>query len=129
MNNNDNTMNVERDPMDWDHVETELWKRHERMSKEESTMKQINSAVVIAKKWFDRVNGNTYHSTRIIINGVEADFKKPFEYGYGDAYMDTAATLAIENGYSHDDMDRNALRCWLKSNAIVDVVNVKRSEM
>lgn len=92
-------------------------------------MKQINNAVVIARKWFDRVNGNTYHSTRIIINGVEADYKKPFEYGYGDAYMDTAAMLAIENGYSHDNMDRNALRCWLKSNAIVDVVNVKRSEM
>lgn len=121
MNNNDNAM-------DWDFVETELLKRHERMSKEENTMKQINNVVIIVRKWFDRVNGNTYHSTRIVINGV-ADYKKAFEYGYGDAYMDTAARLAIENGYSHDNMDRNALRCWLKSNAIVDVVNVKRSEM
>lgn len=92
-------------------------------------MRQIENAVIIAHKWFDRVNGNTYHSARIIINGGEADFKKPIEYGYGDSYMTTAADIALENGYTRDNMTRDALRSWLKSNAIVDVVSVKKRDL
>ena len=92
-------------------------------------MKQIENAVIIARKWFDRVNGNTYHSARIIINGSELDVKNPFEYGYGDSYMTTATDLAIENGYGRDGLNRDGLRSWLKSNAIIDCVNVKRSEL
>ena len=88
-------------------------------------MRQIKNAVVIARVWFDRVNGNTYHSARIIINGGEADFKKPIEYGYGDSYITTATEIALENGYSRDNMTRDGLRNWLKSNAVLDVVNVK----
>jgi len=87
-------------------------------------MKQINSAVIIAKKWFDRVNGNTYHSTRIIINGGEADIKNRFVYGYGESYIDTAATISIDNDYSRDNMDRDALRSWLRQTAIIDVTEV-----
>ena len=32
-------------------------------------MKQIHTAVIIGLKWFDRPNGNTYHISRIYING------------------------------------------------------------
>lgn len=46
-----------------------------------------------AVKWFDKVNGNTYHSVRITrcrdgaqIVGQYA----PYEYGYGDQYRQTA---------------------------------------
>ena len=46
-----------------------------------------------AVKWFDRINGNTYHSVRITncrtgktIVGLHA----PYEYGYGDQYRYTA---------------------------------------
>jgi len=46
-----------------------------------------------AVRWFDRVNGNTYHSVRVTrcsdgktIVGLNA----PYEYGYGDQYRNTA---------------------------------------
>ena len=46
-----------------------------------------------AVRWFDKVNGNTYHSVRITkvstgqtIVGLYA----PYEYGYGDQYRYTA---------------------------------------
>jgi len=89
-------------------------------------MKQIESAVIIARKWFDKVNGNTYHTARVIINGGEADHKSTRQYGYGTSYITTAAETAIENDYTRDDMSREALREWLTHNAIIDEVSVTR---
>ena len=55
-----------------------------------------------AVKWFDKVNGNTYHSVRITrcsdgqtIVGLHA----PYEYGYGDQYRHTALEAMLENGW------------------------------
>ena len=52
-----------------------------------------------AVKWWDKVNGNTYHSVRVTrvsdgktIVGLHA----PYEYGYGDQYRYTALA-AMEN--------------------------------
>ena len=92
-------------------------------------MKQINSAVIIGMKWFDRPNGNTYHVARIYINDRETVFNSPIEYGYGSAYMTTAAETAIKNGYSRDDMNRNDLREWLSHNAIIEEMNVTKTEL
>lgn len=89
-------------------------------------MKQIESAVIIARKWFDKVNGNTYHTARIIINGGEADHKSLRQYGYGTSYITTATETAIENGYTRDSMSREALREWLTRHAIIDEVSVTR---
>lgn len=44
--------------------------------------------VVFGKRWFDRVNGNTYHSTVTFVDGVE--FLTEMEYGYGDHYLQSA---------------------------------------
>ena len=43
-----------------------------------------------AIKWFDKVNGNTYHSVRITNNKTGKVLYCPFEYGYGDQYRYTA---------------------------------------
>ncbi|MCP4527484.1 MAG: hypothetical protein GY833_16445 [Aestuariibacter sp.] len=45
---------------------------------------------VKAVKWFDRLNGNTYHSCRITRTRDGAILTCPFQYGYGDQYMYTA---------------------------------------
>lgn len=48
---------------------------------------------VLGKKWFDKVNGNTYFSARIIIDFQmegEKIYYIPYEYGYGDQYLYTA---------------------------------------
>lgn len=44
------------------------------------------SVVVIAKRWFDRKNGNTYFSAVGIVDG-ETKARIEFDYGYGDAYL------------------------------------------
>jgi hypothetical protein len=51
-----------------------------------------------ACRWFDKVNGNTYHSVRITRTKDGAVLKSsPVIYGYGDAYRDTAISLMVEN--------------------------------
>jgi len=51
---------------------------------------------VIAKKWFDKVNGNTYHSVRCIRHKDGKVIAAPFQYGYGDSYRQTAIQAMIE---------------------------------
>jgi len=47
------------------------------------------------RRWFDRVNGNTYHSARVYVDG-ELTLAVPFQYGYGDQYMWTAWSALVE---------------------------------
>lgn len=46
----------------------------------------MNSINVHGKTWFDSVNGNSYFSARVEIDGVEVA-RLPFQYGYGDQYL------------------------------------------
>jgi hypothetical protein len=43
-----------------------------------------------AVKWFDRVNGNTYHSVRITRVRDGKTIAAPMQYGYGDHYRQSA---------------------------------------
>ena len=47
---------------------------------------------VIGRRWFEKVNGNTYHSCEVYVNG-DLIGKEKFTYGYDRAYMQTAAEL------------------------------------
>lgn len=52
-----------------------------------------------AVKWFDKVNGNTYHSVRITdtkTGKVYVD-KYSYTYGYGKHYRQTALQVLIDN--------------------------------
>jgi hypothetical protein len=53
-------------------------------------MKQRIKFVATAVLWRDRVNGNTYHSVRIVRCRDSKALKCPFQYGYGDQYRQTA---------------------------------------
>jgi hypothetical protein len=46
--------------------------------------------VVDAARWFDKVNGNTYHSCRITRIKDGGMIYSRFQYGYGDHYRQTA---------------------------------------
>ena len=51
------------------------------------------------KTWFDKANGNTYFSTRIVLNyGMKSqkEFKIPFEYGYSSFDFETTKFLVKE---------------------------------
>ena len=63
--------------------------------------KEIFAIIINGKKWFDKVNGNTYHSSdiKVIYNDKSVkEFYNQFQYGYGDHYIYTSfALLEKEN--------------------------------
>lgn len=52
-----------------------------------------------AVKWFDRVNGNTYHSVRVTRVKDGLTIGSPMQYGYGDQYRYTALNLMLQHGW------------------------------
>lgn len=50
------------------------------------------------RRWFEKVNGNTYHTCSIYVDG-EHVHKIPFSYGYDSQYEWNAADWLEENGY------------------------------
>jgi|AACY02.14.fsa_nt_gi hypothetical protein len=65
---------------------------------------KIKTIDINAKQWFDKINGNSYFSAIIMLNfGLknEKSINVPFQYGYGDSYIDTALhQLKTENYFS-----------------------------
>jgi hypothetical protein len=68
--------------------------------KEGKTMKV--KFVVYGARWFDKVNGNTYHSSRIVRTEDGAVIVAPFQYGYGDHYKQTALGAILRHGWLPD---------------------------
>lgn len=60
-------------------------------------MKKPKSITVIGRRWFDKVNGNTYCSAQVFFDG-ELVLKVPFEYGYGSYYIQAAANQLDKAG-------------------------------
>ena len=50
------------------------------------------AVVVVARRWFERTNGNTYHSVAVVVDG-ELEGVAPFTYGYGRQYAHTALEI------------------------------------
>lgn len=57
--------------------------------------------VIIGRRWFEKVNGNTYHSVNVWINGEHVG-KVGFEYGYGEQYIQTAQGILEGLGYASE---------------------------
>jgi hypothetical protein len=47
---------------------------------------------IISRRWFDGVNGNTYHSVEVYADG-DLLGAVPFEYGYDYSYEQTAMKI------------------------------------
>lgn len=54
---------------------------------------------VIACRWFDRINGNTYHSVRCTRHKDNAVVIGSFRYGYGNSYQQTANEVMFDAGW------------------------------
>lgn len=55
---------------------------------------QNNIVNISAARWFERTNGNTYHSVTLSLpDGTQ--MRTPYAYGYGQQYEDTALALLI----------------------------------
>jgi hypothetical protein len=90
---------------------------------------------ISGRRWFEPVNGNTYHSVRIWVDGVSVG-GVDFASGYGDGYIQTGMTWLEENGYmSGREHYNNGFResHWqyaarTGTKITVDVVDVKRKK-
>lgn len=58
------------------------------------------------RRWFQRGPGNTYHSVRIWKDG-EQIAHLPYQYGYGDGYLQTALDWLRANGHIPDVCSRH----------------------
>jgi len=56
------------------------------------------SLFIEGREWFDKVNGNSYFSARLWVDGGEVAILT-FQYGYGDQYLYEAQKKLLELGY------------------------------
>ena len=80
-------------------------------------MKTLN---VIAKEWFDKINGNSYFSAEITVDyGMETQktFLLPFQYGYGNQYETEAKAVLTEFNLISANYGQN-LNNYCKDNGV-----------
>lgn len=91
-------------------------------------IKRGDNLTIIGRRWFERVNGNTYHSVEIYLNG-EMIASNPFNYGYDRQFEQTAIEL-LEKKYRLPLKEHEAL--WrLKDygvNLVSSVTDVQRKK-
>jgi hypothetical protein len=56
------------------------------------------SLFIEGREWFDKVNGNSYFTARIWVDGGQVAIL-PFQYGYGDQFIYEAQKKLLELGY------------------------------
>lgn len=69
---------------------------------------ELRSVFVECREWFDKVNGNSYFSARIWINGGQVAIL-PFQYGYGDQFIYEAQRKLIELGFIPKEKENESL--------------------
>jgi len=63
----------------------------------EGRCQKVSNITISARRWFDKINGNTYHSVDVYANGEHIG-QEPFRYGYGEQYLDTAHEILQKAG-------------------------------
>ena len=58
---------------------------------------KVTNITISARRWFDSINGNTYHSVDVFANGKFLG-REPFTYGYDDAFLQTAHKILQDKG-------------------------------
>jgi len=77
---------------------------------------------VYGRRWWQQSYGNTYHSVRVLLDGVEVAHC-PYAYGYGSAYSQTAVKLLKQAGIVPSD--HRAVGAWGLSDLFDVVENVE----
>lgn len=73
-------------------------------------MNQEIKYIANAVRWFDKINGNTYHSVKITRISDNAVLKsQPIVYGYGDCYKQTALDLMLKNSWIEEKYNEGRL--------------------
>lgn len=83
---------------------------------------KIKTIDIKGKDWFDKMNGNSYFSAIVTINfgtKTEKTIKLPFQYGYGDQYIQETKAVLIEHNYISADYGDALWKCCEKNNIIL----------
>lgn len=62
-----------------------------------NTETKTRNIAIYGRRWFERTNGNTYHSVIVYVDGASIG-KVDFAYGYGSQYAQTAMELLVKAG-------------------------------
>jgi hypothetical protein len=81
-----------------------------------ATFEDVQNIIVVGRRWFERTNGNTYHSAEIYVNGHMVH-KIGFTYGYGYQFEWSAWDWLKTNGYIKCE-DRSCPSTWCRKNGI-----------
>lgn len=68
-------------------------------------MTEQQTITILARRWFDRINGNTYHSVKVYVGNKEIGYC-PFAYGYNDGFLQTAVDLMVKAGIMEEEPDK-----------------------
>ena len=81
---------------------------HDRQHMREIIRDKVKDGAEISARgrlWFDKINGNTYHSVRMTVAGVGVYI--PRQYGYGDQWRQSATEWLWDNGILEKDYHAN----------------------
>ena len=65
-------------------------------------MSEQKHFIIIARRWFQKLYGNTYHSVEVYLNGELLE-REPFTYGYGSHYTQTALKILQKHGHGQEE--------------------------
>ena len=89
-------------------------------------MKYKHILEVNAKEWFDKSAGNSYFSAVVVLDD-EVVAELPFQYGYGDHYLDMANEklddLGVIDNKKHSNGSRRSLWLYCQDNNIKLISN------
>ena len=93
---------------------------------------ELKTIDINAKEWFDKMYGNSYFAANVTLNFGMSDqqsFVLPFQYGYGDHYIDMANQYMIKNsiisGERHENGSYSALWRYCEDNKIALRANIQ----
>jgi hypothetical protein len=82
--------------------------------------------VADAVRWFDKVNGNTYHAVRVMRVRDGMMIYSRFQYGYGDHYQQTALeAMAAAKWLPVKYRSYNDYMCYERDNNYPIIWNVR----
>jgi hypothetical protein len=90
---------------------------------------KIKTLDINALEWFDKINGNSYFAGTITINygmKTEKTLKMPFQYGYGESYLQETESILASNGFIVYG-DISPLWRYCKDNKIILRTNKKEN--
>ncbi len=60
----------------------------------------MKTLIILGLEYFDKVNGNSYHTSEVFFDDI--NLKSDVTYGYGDQFIDTGMRLLQDVGYIND---------------------------